>query len=341
MATIAVVSFRLGGTDGVSIEAAKWIGALEHLGHEVRTVAGAGSVDVVLPGLAIGAAHNVTFDELSDTLKNVDLVIVENLASLPLNVHARDVLYDVLHNRAAVFHHHDLSWQRPHLAHLDGPRDEERWHHVTINQLSQDELQSRGIEAVTIMNSFDCDPPSGDRDATRQALDISEEILLLLPTRAIPRKNVRGALALAESLGATLWILGPAEDGFDDELDSLLSAATCPLRRGLPRDCTIHDAYAASDAVVMPSTWEGFGNPVLESVTHRRPLALNAYPVAKEITAFGFRFFDLTDAEGLRQFIASPEDALFEQNLNVARQHFNVANLPAQLEALLARTGVQ
>jgi len=340
MATIAVVSFRLGGTDGVSIEAAKWIGALEQLGHQVRTVAGAGPVDTLLPGLAIGATQELSVSALHAALDSFDLVIVENLASLPLNVHARDVLYEVLHDRVAVFHHHDLSWQRPHLAHLEGPRDEPQWHHVTINQLSSDELRRRGIEAVPIMNSFDCYPPLGDRYATRRALGVAEELLLLLPTRAIPRKNVQGALTLAESLGATLWLLGPAEDGFDAELDAMLNGAKCPLRRGLPDGFSIHDAYAASDAVVMPSTWEGFGNPVLESVTHRRPLALNPYPVAKEITAFGFRFFELSDVEGLRQFIASPDESLFEQNLSVARQHFNVANLPGHLAALLARTGV-
>ena len=54
-ATVALVSFRLGGPDGVSVEAAKWAGRLAALGFEVVTVAGAGPVDRLLPGLAIDA----------------------------------------------------------------------------------------------------------------------------------------------------------------------------------------------------------------------------------------------------------------------------------------------
>jgi len=59
---------------------------------------------------------------LETALADADLVIVENLASLPLNLDARDVLYHVLEGRRALFHHHDLPWQRPHLAHVEGPR---------------------------------------------------------------------------------------------------------------------------------------------------------------------------------------------------------------------------
>ena len=53
-----VVSFRLGGADGVAVEARKWAWALGELGFEVRRVAGAieddgQPDDIVLPGLAI------------------------------------------------------------------------------------------------------------------------------------------------------------------------------------------------------------------------------------------------------------------------------------------------
>src|SRR5207248_2187217 len=55
VARVLIVSFRLGGTDGVSIEAAKWRWALAQLGHEVTTMAGDGPVDHLVPELAMGA----------------------------------------------------------------------------------------------------------------------------------------------------------------------------------------------------------------------------------------------------------------------------------------------
>lgn len=340
MSRLVFVSFRLGGTDGVSIEATKWTKAFRSLGHEVTWVAGEGPVDALVPGLAIGASPPPTHHELEDALSDHDLVVVENLASLPLNPGAREVLYEVLEGRTALFHHHDLAWQREHLAHLDGPRDGPTWHHVTINELSRRELHERGIEAVTVMNSFDCDPPRGRRDSTRRALDVALETLVLLPTRAIPRKNLAAGFELARRLDGVAWILGPAEDGYGPEFEELLSSSGLVIRRGLPANANVHDAYAACDLVVMSSTWEGFGNPVLESVTHRRPLALHPYPVAREITAHGFTFFALDDVDAITDFLARPDAAMLEENLRIARRDFNVADLANRLQALLESIGV-
>jgi glycosyltransferase involved in cell wall biosynthesis len=334
MARIAVVSFRLGGTDGVSIEATKWIWALRQLGHHVTTVAGEGPVDHLIAELAINATERPSLDELATTLRDADLVIVENLVSLPLNLGARDVLYEVLDGRDALFRHHDLAWQRdgvPQLVPLDRPG----WRHVTINDLSRDELAERGISATTMRNTFECDPPPGCRDSTRRRLDLRERPLLLMASRAIARKNVEGALALAASMDAVLWTLGPAEDGYGPQFNELLTHYDVDIRRGLSDELTIDDAYAASDLVVMASTWEGFGNPVLESVTHRRPLAVYPYPVLDEIKAFGFHFFDLGDVTSILHFLASPDEALLDANLALAREHFNLADLPQLLENLL------
>jgi hypothetical protein len=55
--TAALVSFRLGGRDGVSVESAKWAIALGELGWSVTTVGGAGPVDTLLPGLAMDAPN--------------------------------------------------------------------------------------------------------------------------------------------------------------------------------------------------------------------------------------------------------------------------------------------
>lgn len=340
MARLTVVSFRLGGTDGVSIEAEKWIHAFRALGHDVQTLAGDGDADVIMPELAIRAAQAPHEDDLRGALEGADLVIVENLTSLPLNVAAREALYRALDERRALFRHHDLAWQRPSSFDNVAPRTNPLWRHVTINDLSRRELLDRGVTALTMHNSFDCSPPQGERARTRLALDVSDEPLLLFPTRAIPRKNVEGALTLAASLGATLWLLGPPEDGYESTLRELVTHSPARVVSRLPEGLTIHDAYAASDLVVMPSTWEGFGNPVLESVTHRRPLAVYPYPVLEEIAGFGFRFFGLDDGEPIAKFLAEPDEGMLEHNAIIAREHFNVADLPARLALVLETLGV-
>jgi glycosyltransferase involved in cell wall biosynthesis len=335
VADLVVVSFRLGARDGVSIEARKWINAFQELGHRVSTLAGAGDADVVMPELAIEAPLAPSLEALSRLVNDADLVVVENLVSLPLNVGARDMLYQALDGRNAIFRHHDLPWQRARWRGFEGPRDQATWHHVTINDLSRQQLFGRGISAVTIRNSFDCDPPQGRRDLTRGVLGIKDERLVLLPTRAIPRKNVAGALDLAGALSATLWLLGPAEDGYGATLAQLLNDSDVPVLRGLPNGFDVHDAYAACDLVTLSSTWEGFGNPVLESVTHRRPLAVYPYPVLREIRSFGFHFFDLNDVENIDSFLNKPNEEIIEGNAVLARRHFNVADLPSRLATLL------
>jgi len=107
VADLVVVSFRLGAHDGVSIEAQKWIDAFKKLGHRVTTLAGEGDADVVMPELAIGATSAPSLTSLTRVLRDADLVVVENLVSLPLNVAARDVLYEALEGRDALFRHHD------------------------------------------------------------------------------------------------------------------------------------------------------------------------------------------------------------------------------------------
>jgi glycosyltransferase involved in cell wall biosynthesis len=335
MGRLVVVSFRLGSTDGVSIEAAKWIGALRELGHHVTSVAGSGVADEIVPGLAIRDERPLDEHQLEAALKGADVVVVENMMSLPLNVAARDALSRILDERAALIHDHDLAWQRPEWRDEAAPVDRPWWRHVTINELSRQELAERAISATTIYNTFDITPPPGGREATRNDLEVSDERLLLHPSRAIPRKNVAGALQLAVELDATLWLLGPAEDGFEEELEHIVRGARVAVRRGALPNRDIHDAYAASDLVVMPSTWEGFGNPVLESVTHRRALAVYPYPVLEEIRSFGFQFFDLSDVEEIDRFLAAPDEAMWDNNLDIARAHFNVADLPARLAPLL------
>jgi glycosyltransferase involved in cell wall biosynthesis len=344
LATCAIVSFRLGGMDGVSIEARKWGWALEQLGFRVVTVAGSGPVDRPVAGLEIDATAPPDDLDVARALDGAELVVVENLCSLPLNPPAAAAVARALAGRRAILHHHDLPWQRARFAGFPPPPDDPAWVHVTINDLSRAQLAEHGIDAVTVRNTFalervDRRAQAVSHVATRTALGIGEgETLVLQPTRAIPRKEVPAAVWLAEQLGATYWLLGPAEDGYDATLAAVLAAATCRVIHQ-PGRWDVADAYAACDLVALPSSWEGFGNATVESAVHRRPLAIGRYPVADELAAFGFRWFPADDPAAVAAFLADPDDDLLDHNEELAFTEFSLAKLPGRLDAVMRDAG--
>ena len=325
----------------MSVVAGHWSEALRRLGLRVRAVAGDGRADRLLPGLAMDAAPGPDLGgRLTEALDGADLVVVENVCSLPRNRQATAALAGVLAGRPAILHHHDLPWQREEFGDLPGwPPDDPAWRHVTINEHSRKELADRGLAATTVYSGFPV-PAPGRRELARGRLGVAPgRRLLLQPTRAIPRKNVPAGLAMAEALGADYWLTGPSEDGYGPELERLLAAAPGRVHRRIPEGLTVDDAYAACDAVVLPSTWEGFGAPLIEASLHRRPLAVGDYPVARELAAFGFRWFPSHDPAPLRAFLDRPDVALLEWNHAIARRSFSLDALAAQLVALLEDAG--
>ncbi|MDQ6784263.1 MAG: glycosyltransferase family 4 protein [Actinomycetota bacterium] len=344
---ISVISFRLGGPDGVSVEVGKWTSALRQLGYRIRTIAGSGRADVILPGLGAGAelggdpAPPLSPDDLRQAIGDSWLVVVENLCSLPLNPPAAATTATVLTGRPAVLHHHDLPWQRARFATAATPPDDPAWAQVTINDLSRAQLAQRGIHAVTIPNSFDVDTPPGDREATRMALGAGPETRIVLqPTRAIARKDVPRGLAVAERLGGWFWLLGPAEEGYGPALEAVLADARVPVVRGpvppMVGTTGVEHAYAACDAVVFPSTWEGFGNPAVEASLLRKPVAVGPYPVGAELVGrYGFRWFDAGAPDHLAAFLAAPDGALLDHNRRVVVEHLGLDRLVDHLTRLI------
>jgi mannosylglucosylglycerate synthase len=239
-----------------------------------------------------------------------------------------------------VLHHHDLPWQRDRFAGLEGiPADDRSWMHVTTTEVSAAQLAQRGICAQVVHNAFDVDAADGNRYRARTTMNIDPgERVLLQPTRGLPRKNVPAGLALAEAVGATFWLTGAAEEGYGPELERLLAAAHTRTIHGNP-GLDPADVYAGADAVVLPSTWEGFGNPAIESAIYRRPLAIGDYPVAEELRAFGFSWFPASDPAPLDEWLNHPDVRVLDTNQSVARRHFSLNRLRRQLRHLLDERG--
>ena len=295
MPVCAVVSFRLGLSDGVSVVARGWQRALGDLGFDVTTIAGEGPVDVVLPGLALDAAEPPSTDELQAALATADLVVVENLCTIPLNLPAARAVGRVLAGRPAIMHHHDPPWQLPQHAHVtELPVDDPGWRHVVINRHTREEFGCRGIDATLIYNGFDVDPPRGDRDATRRALGVATGRTSARPSgtrhpaqeRRLPRcgsrrRSERDLLAARARRGRL-------------RRRAARTCSTLPVP-GAPRTepglrCTMRTQPLTRSCSPRPR--EGFGNPPIEAALHRRPAVVGHYPVAEELRAFGFEWFD-------------------------------------------------
>jgi mannosylglucosylglycerate synthase len=353
--TAVILSFRLGGSDGVSVEARKWEWALGALGFEIRRVAGElvdglRPDDVWIPFLAIDPAAGAQPepDVLAATLAGADLVVVENLCSLPLNLDASALSAAVLeaHEGRVLFHHHDLPWERPHLAHVTAfPPRRPGSLHVTINEIARRALAERGLDAHTIRNAFDLTSPTGDRGATRGRFGFTEnDLVVLQPTRAIPRKEVARGIEFAELLApivaprtARYWLTGPAEDGFGPDLDRIVGAAYVPVTRGLAD--RPEDAYAAAEVVVFPSSVEGFGNPVIEATVAKRPVAVAQYPVLDELVDLGLQLYSIDDPDAVAAWLAAPVPSVIESNQACLRRNFDLTDLPSRIESVLAEVG--
>ncbi len=142
---IALVHFRAGENDGVSLEMEKWEKVLKKMGHEVRYLAGSigGRNGFTVDSMKYdhpenNRLHGMAFEklevsdgefkgELFDYSKHIkeeiefffkrwkpDLMIVNNLWSLGHNLAAAIALYEIIkyHGIRAIGHHHDFFWER-------------------------------------------------------------------------------------------------------------------------------------------------------------------------------------------------------------------------------------
>ncbi|MEI2696779.1 MAG: glycosyltransferase [Microthrixaceae bacterium] len=199
--------------------------------------------------------------------------------------------------------------------------------------------------STTRSSGLPCGPRRNDRQsATGCALAIGfarDERVVAHPVRAIERKNIPGAISLAEALDATYWLLGPAEEGYDEELAEQLRSARCRVvHRGWGDK---EGFYLAADHIAFPSTWEGFGNPPIEASLHRRTVSVGDYPVAAELLSHGFRWFRPDQVDSIRGSIDHPGSAALRERLDhdeaLALRDFSVETMTARLVALLDEAG--
>ncbi len=211
-------------------------------------------------------------------------------------------------------------------------------------------------------------PPEPDQYAAgfRRTLGLAEDdILILQPTRVVPRKGIEHTVELVRRLDDPRCKLVITHDGNDEGeayarrirqyaqllgVEILFAERYISDQRGQTRDglpqYAIWDVYPHADLVAYPSTFEGFGNAFLEAVYYRKPVFCNRYTNFRtDIEPCGFRtvVMDgfLTDevVDQVRRVLTDKEyrEGMTEQNYRAARKYYSYERLEEELRSILSR----
>ena len=260
---------------------------------------------------------------------DIQVLKVENALSLPMNVPLGLALTELIAetNIPTVAHHHDFGWERSRFSingaedylHAAFPPAMPNICHVVINTYAATELARRTAQRSTVIPNvmdFDNPPPEpGDvAPRLRSSLGLDDgELLLLQPTRVVPRKCIERSIELTHRLGRPARLVVTHDSGDEgDEYRQYLAdyAQTVGVRLLFAAEYLDHrvngtadgerfrlaDAYHSSHLVTYPSRVEGFGNAFLEAIYYRRPLVMSAYDIFRtDIRPKGFRVVCMQD----------------------------------------------
>lgn len=310
----------------------------------------------------------------------IELLVPQNILAIPMNIPLGLATTEFIAETgiATIAHHHDFAWERERFTVTSGadylmaafPPSLPHIEHVVINSMAQKELARRyGLPSALIPNVLDFEtPPPGIDSYTkdfRKEIGLSDDdILVLQPTRVVPRKGIEHAIDLLRQLReprAKLVLSHPAGDEGNDYMhhineriaDAGIEAVYIADRVGEQRGrnergekvYTLYDIYPHADLVTYPSYYEGFGNAFLEAVYFGKPVVVNLYAVyARDIDPLGFQTIEMSQIV-TRDVVSQTRRVLDDAKLRAAwakdnfalgRKYFSYAVLRRKLGARLA-----
>ena len=95
---------------------------------------------------------------------------------------------------------------------------------------------------------------------------------------------------------------------------------------------SLREAYQAADFVTFPSTYEGFGNALLEAIYFKKPVMINRYKVyVQDIAPKGFNLVEMngkitnTVVQNVKQLLGDSvrRKRVTNDNYNVAQKNYS------------------
>ncbi|GAB4363300.1 MAG: glycosyltransferase family 4 protein [Calditrichia bacterium] len=242
---------------------------------------------------------------------SLDLIIPENSLTIPMNIPLGLALTEFIAETGipTIAHHHDFYWERDRFLinacqdYLNQafPAELPSMQHVVINSLAAQQLSHRlGISNTLIPNVYDFahEPPPSRVDARKLKKEIGlkeDDLLILQPTRVVPRKWIERSIEIVHSLklqNPALVISHKSGDEGDDYYNRVSDYARnmnvkllfigeliSNTKGGKKARYNIGDIYQCADLVTYPSGYEGFGNAFLETIYYKKPIVVNRYSI--------------------------------------------------------------
>jgi glycosyltransferase involved in cell wall biosynthesis len=278
-------------------------------------------------------------------------------------------------------HHHDFYWERTRYSvnavndflDMAFPSRDHDLQHVVINENAQEELARRkSVSSILIPNVLDFENPPAPPDA--YAADVRAEmglgpddVMILQPTRVVPRKGIEHAINLVKMLDSPKYKLVVTHEAGDEGMEYRTMLTEYARQAGVDlrffatrvsdvrkltsegrKVYTLWDIYPFAALVTYPSLYEGFGNAFLESVYFKIPMLVNRYAIFhRDIEPKGFKvpimegYLTQEVVDEIRCILkdGTYRKKMVEHNYRIATRHFSYAELRRRLRMLIANMG--